>query len=216
MNKRVVIIEDEFFVANHLKNILENAGYDVVGQFHDGEQAIKNIESLKNAVYLLDIQLSSHVNGIEIAGILQEQNIPFIYITANAEDGTFESAISTQPVSYISKPFKERDVIAGVALAFLQMKNTIAICTNSKKYVINLDDILYLKSDNVYVTIYTVSKSILLRKQLGEVAEDLTQNFKRCHRSYIVNADMVTKIENDSIFINDIEIPVSRRYKKDF
>src|SRR5690554_3758706 len=110
MNKRAVIVEDEYFAANHLKKILNKNGYDVVAMYHDGESVLKDLQFLKDTIFLLDIQLTKGVSGVNLAIELNKRNIPFIFITANTEEGTFKEAIVTKPVAYISKPFKELDI----------------------------------------------------------------------------------------------------------
>lgn len=217
MNKRVVIVEDEFFVANHLKQILEANGYTIIGQFHDGETLLENIPFIKNAVFLLDIQLSSEMTGINIAIELNKHSLPFIYITANAGDRTFENAIGSGPVSLISKPFKEIDVLAGVALAFQRLNRKITIETGNEKLLIDPNDVVYIKSEGNYVDLYLESgKSFTLRKQLKTIADELSDNFKRCHKSYIVNKDKVTQVKAGFVFLNSTKIPVSKTYQINF
>ncbi len=216
MSKRIVIVEDEFFVSNHLKKILEGAGYEVVAQFHEGEHLLQELDTIKNALFLLDIQLSSEVDGIRLAKELNKRNLPFIFITANTEDATLSSAIHTKPLAYISKPFKEIDVLAGLALGFQHFKSKIKVSSNSEVYYLNLEDILYLQSDNVYVLVFTKSKKYVIRKQLKDFECELGDAFKRCHRSYIVNMNMITKVKGDVITIGETEIPISKSYKNDF
>ncbi len=216
MNKRAVIVEDEFFVANHLKKILQNNGYDVIGMYHDGESVLADLPSLKDVVFLLDIQLSTGVDGINIALELKKHSIPFIFITANTEGGTFNKAIVTNPVAYISKPFKEIDVIAGVTLATQRLDMKILIESGKEKFMIDPKDVLYFKSDNVYVEVFLEGKSYVLRKQLKELENDLSHNFQRCHKSFIVNMSKISRIKGYFIYLDDIEIPLSRTYRHNF
>lgn len=216
MNKRVVIVEDEYFASNHLKKIATESGYEVVNQYYEGKQVLNDLETLKNLVFLLDIQLTDQVNGIAIAVELKKRNIPFLFITANSEGETFEEAIQTKPIAYITKPFKEMDILAGLALAFQNMESKIKISVNNETHFINLDNILYLQSDNVYVNIFTTTKTYTARKKLIEIEEELSFDFQRCHRSYIVNLNKITSMKNDTLFINEIEIPLSKKYRTNF
>lgn len=216
MGKRVVIVEDEFFVSNHLKKILDEAGYNVVAQYHEGEQVLEELDRIKNVLFLLDIQLSGEVDGIHLAKELNKRNLPFLFITANTEDGTLSNAILTKPLAYISKPFKEFDVLAGLALGFQNFKNKIKITSNADVYYLHTNEIMYLQSDNVYVRLYTNAKVYTIRKQLKDFEKELPDCFKRSHRSYIVNVDLITMIKNDSIYIHSHEIPISKSYRNDF
>ncbi|WP_159038556.1 LytR/AlgR family response regulator transcription factor [Brumimicrobium mesophilum] len=216
MNKRAVIVEDEFFVANHLKKILEKNGYDVVSIFHEGESVLANINSLKDVIFLLDIQLSTNIDGVNIALELKKRSIPFIFITANTESDTFDKAIVTNPTAYVSKPFKEIDVVAAVLLASQKLDVKIAIESGKEKIMIDPNDVLYFKSDNVYVEVYLKNKTYILRKQLKVLESELSQNFQRCHKSYLVNFSKISRIKGNSIYLDDIEIPLSRTYRRNF
>lgn len=217
MSKKVVIVEDEFFVSNHLKKILEGNGYQVLGQYHDGETLMENLPFIKSAVFLLDIQLSTKMTGINIAIELKKRNLPFIYITANALDSTFDSALITSPAAYISKPFKEIDVLAGVAIACQQIKEKIEIEAGTEKYLLDPNDILYIKSDGVYVEIHLEnSTSITIRKQLKTIGDELPENFKRCHKSFIINCDKITNIKKSFISVGKIKIAHSITFRHNF
>ena len=216
MNKRAVIVEDEFFVSNHLKKILVKNGYDVIAMYHDGASVLSDLNSLVDVIFLLDIQLSTEVDGVNIALELKKRSIPFIFITANTEEETFNKAIVTNPVAYISKPFKEIDVIAGVTLAVQRLDVKISIESGKEKFLIDPKDVLYFKSDNVYVEVFLEGKSYILRKQLKELEKDLSHNFQRCHKSFIVNLSKISRIKGYFIYLNDVEIPLSRTYRENF
>lgn len=216
MNKRAVIVEDDFFAANHLKRILENNGYTVIAMYHDANSVLQDLGILKDTVFLLDIQLSEDLDGISIALELNKQGIPFVFITANTEDITFNKAIVTNPVSYISKPFKEMDVIAGFTLASKKLNNKFSIESGKEIFKIDPEEVLYFKSDNVYVHVFLDKRSYLIRKQLKELEADLPHGFQRCHKSFIVNMNKVSRIKGSSIYLNEIEIPISRTYRGNF
>ena len=213
MNKKVVIVEDEYFAANHLKKLLQKNGYNVVAMFHDGETVLKDLFAFNDAIFLLDIQLSNSLDGVDIAMELDKQNIPFVFITANTEDGTFQKAITTNPTAYISKPFKELDVIAGATLAFNKLKNKISIDSGKETFLLNPDDVLYIKSDNVYVEVFTKKGSYVIRKTMKEIEVTLSENFKRCHKSFIINMNLISHTKGNSIFIDKLEIPISKTYR---
>lgn len=151
MNKRAVIVEDEFFVANHLKKILQNNGYDDIAMFHEGEAVISELDLLKDVIFLLDIQLATNMDGVNIAQELNKRNIPFLFITANNESGTFNKAIVTNPVAYISKPFKDFDVIAGVTLASQKLESKILIESGKEKFF--LDQRMFCISNLIMFTL---------------------------------------------------------------
>ena len=67
---------------------------------------------------MLDINLEGNFEGIDIGRLIRDQHhIPFLYITAHADDQTLHNAKLTQPSGYIVKPFTERDLLAGLEIA---------------------------------------------------------------------------------------------------
>jgi len=61
-------------------------------------------------IVLLDIYLRGNATGIDLAGTLKEESIPFIYLSANDSPSVLEAVKATQPSGYIVKPFREKDV----------------------------------------------------------------------------------------------------------
>src|SRR5688572_29248666 len=110
MNNKIVIVEDEFIIADDLALILGNAGYEVCGIGESYEEALAIIETHQPDIVLLDIQLKGKLTGIDLARKLREFNIPFVYLSANSNQGILEEAKTTQPYGFMVKPFREKDV----------------------------------------------------------------------------------------------------------
>jgi transcriptional regulator with GAF, ATPase, and Fis domain len=108
---RILIVEDEYVVANDLQFILENAGYSVMGIAASVSEALEMIEAQKPDVVLLDIFLQGKRTGIDLAGRLTLAGIPFIYLSANSNQSVLEQAKATQPYGFIVKPFREKDLL---------------------------------------------------------------------------------------------------------
>ena len=86
---------------------------------------------------------------------------------------------------------------------------------SKKKVKIYLDEILYIESLKEYIRIFTKTKSILTKFQLGQIEELLAKNnFLRVHRSFIVAKDKVESFSATDIEINGKQIPVGRSYKE--
>ena len=104
---KILIVEDEFIIANNLKGILEDLGYTPLKPCLTKEQAVSSIEEFWPDLVLLDINLNGKYEGLEIGEYLsKEAHIPFIYITGNSDKATVEAAKQTNPLAYIIKPFR--------------------------------------------------------------------------------------------------------------
>lgn len=117
MKKKILIVEDEFIVANDLKIMLQKAGYQVVGIASSVPQARKLIEEKRPDWVLLDIMLKGPLTGIDLAWELREMQLPFLYISANTNQTTLEAVKATHPYGFMVKPFRERDLIVMLDIA---------------------------------------------------------------------------------------------------
>jgi DNA-binding NtrC family response regulator len=127
MSKKILIVEDEFIVANDLSMMLENAGYDVCGIADSVEEATQMIEKYQPELVLLDIHLKGRLTGIDLAYKLSELNIAFVYLSANSNQKILEEAKATNPYGFMVKPFREKDVLVSLEIAqYLHEQNNLA------------------------------------------------------------------------------------------
>jgi len=213
---RILIVDDEVLIAEFLKDELISLGYSQIDLAHNRKQALNAIERFKPQLVLLDIRMKNEREGIEIAEEINKSfKIPFIYITAHSDREIVQQALSTKPAGYITKPFKQIDVYAAVRLVETGSENIqekfLVFKDGYADVKISIDDILYAQSNDNYINIYTTIKRYIVRNTLEWFKENTpTDMFHRTHRSYIVNISKVNKATSKNVFINDIEIPVSR------
>jgi DNA-binding NtrC family response regulator len=117
MKEKILIVEDEFIVANDLKMILVKSGYEVCGIAASVEEARVLIETKKPNWVLLDIILKGNLTGIDLAWELEKLKIPFLYISANTNHSILNSVKETQPYGFLVKPFRERDLFVMLDIA---------------------------------------------------------------------------------------------------
>ncbi|GAA4318093.1 hypothetical protein GCM10023149_16030 [Mucilaginibacter gynuensis] len=117
MKENILIVEDEFIVANDLKIKLKNAGYSVCGTAASVKEAEQLIEKHKPTWVLLDIFLLDDSNGTDLAPLLSSKNIGFIYISANTNQSILETAKATNPYGFLVKPFREKDLLIMLDIA---------------------------------------------------------------------------------------------------
>lgn len=128
MKEKILIVEDEFIVANDLKIMLHKAGYQVIGIASSVVQARKIIDDKKPDWILLDIMLKGDLTGIDLAWELRKMQLPFLYISANTNQSTLEAVKATHPYGFMVKPFRERDLVVMLDIAkyrFDQEKGTV-------------------------------------------------------------------------------------------
>lgn len=125
MNEKILIVEDEFIVANNLRLILTKAGYEVCGIAASVAEAKNLVDKNKPAWVLLDIFLQDGSQGTELADYLTGKGIAFIYISANTNQSILERAKATQPYGFLVKPYRERDLLLMLDIAREKHLNNI-------------------------------------------------------------------------------------------
>ena len=93
------------------------------------------------------------------------------------------------------------------------MNDQLEITYRGTSQYLDVNDIQYIKSDNVYVEIFTEGHRYIQRKFLGQISKELPSQFVRVHRSYLVNMDRVSELNKTFILIDGQKIPVSRNFK---
>lgn len=84
------------------------------------------------------------------------------------------------------------------------------------KTKIYLKELIYIKSDDHYLQVFTIKKKEFIRGKMSEILNQLPPNFVKCHRSYIINKNFVKYTNNKIIVMEDgTEIPFSRGFKLD-
>jgi response regulator NasT len=115
--RRVVIAEDEALIRLDLAEMLEEEGYDVVGQAGDGERAVALAEELRPDLVVLDVKMP-RLDGISAAERIAEQRIaPVVILTAFSQRELVERARDAGAMAYLVKPFTKADLVPAVEMA---------------------------------------------------------------------------------------------------
>ena len=125
MVEKILIVEDELIIANHLAVILKDVGHTICGIARSVPRALEIIEIEKPQIVLLDIFLKGNLTGIDLANILNEKNIAFVYLSANSNQSVLEAAKLTQPYGFMIKPFREQEVIIAMDIACYRYRNSL-------------------------------------------------------------------------------------------
>jgi DNA-binding LytR/AlgR family response regulator len=220
---KIGIVEDEVIIAQNLFELLSELGYDVAEPACNYEDGLELIKSTTLDLVILDIRLGKGPDGIALGKYLKEElNIPFIYLTANADGDTVYIANKTSPVAYLTKPFSKNDLIAAIEIASYKFVSRpvpvmeagfVHIKNGDSVHKISIDDILYVESDHVHVKIYTDQNSYVHRSSLQQFLTDLNSaDFVRTHRSYLVNLQHVTGFAKQHVKVGYYFVPLSRSY----
>jgi two-component system, response regulator PdtaR len=114
---RVLIAEDEALIRLDLKEMLEEEGYDVVGEVGDGRQAVDRAAELRPDLVILDIQMPV-LDGLSAAEQIAADRIaPVIVLTAFSQRDLVERARDAGAMAYLVKPFNKNDLVPAIEVA---------------------------------------------------------------------------------------------------
>ena len=107
---RVLIVEDELFVAMHLESLLEDLGYEVTGIVADGERAIREFQLHCPEIVLMDVNLGAGIDGVDTARQMSSANeVSVIFVTAYSDRHTLARIEAVLPgACVLSKPVTPR------------------------------------------------------------------------------------------------------------
>lgn len=145
-NTKILIVEDQFVEANHLQLLLKRSGYRVTGIARSVDDAKKMIAQDRPGLVLVDIFLSGKSTGIDLAYYLKEENIAFIYLSANSNETVLNQAKATHPFGFLVKPFRERDLLVTLEIAAYHQQHGLESAI--RKEVLFERQLLKIESEN--------------------------------------------------------------------
>lgn len=229
---KIGVVEDEVIIADNLCYVLQQIGYDVTEPAATYMEALEMIANEKPDLILLDIQIKGAKDGIDLAWKIKEDfDLPFIYLTANTDTATIERAKQTEPPCYLVKPFNRDDLYTAIEICIhnfsthknarkdkneLSVNDSIFIKDGNYFHKVKFDEILYLESENVYVNIYTTTKTLLVRSSMQQYIGNFdSKNFIRIHRSYVINVNHLQTINTENVLVNGVTLPLSKSYREE-
>jgi len=239
----VFIVEDESIVARDIQNSLVKLGYNVVGSANNGKDAIEKITDLVPDLVLMDIMIKGPMNGIEVSEKIKEtMNIPVIFLTAYADEGTLSRAKITEPYGYILKPFKEIDLHSTIEMAVYKHQkdsellkerdflyslvenkdekstDILFVRSNSRLVKVHLKDIYFVEALKDYVVIHTEFARYTVHTTMKELDKKLgNTDFARVHRSFIARLDKIQSIDSQNVIMENEKkvIPVGGSFREE-
>lgn len=213
----ILIVEDELLIAEMLKEMLLELGHNIVSIAKNYNEAITNLNDTIDLAFL-DININSQKDGIDLGQKIKEQYFfPFVYLTSYSDSETLKKALSTQPDSYLVKPFNKTTIYTTVELLLSKKQNvspSIIIKDGHLNVKIYSKNIVAIKSDNNYIEIITVDKKHVIRYAIDSFLTELNDpKIVSIHRSHAVNLNKVEAINGIYILINNEKYPLSRKYR---
>ena len=235
---KVIIIDDEPLARSIVKEYLQqHPDIELLTECNDGFEGVKAINQHQPDLIFLDIQMPK-INGFEMLELID--NPPQVIFTTAFEEYAIK-AFETHAVDYLLKPFskdrfdkalqkltqqqptqkdnveKTKEIVEEAAKSPVQ-SNRVVVKDGGKIKIIPVTQIQYLEAADDYVKIHTAEGAFLKKKTMQFFEDSLTAfHFVRVHRSYIINTQLITRIdayEKDSHLVllsSGVRVPASKQ-----
>ena len=236
IKRQVLLVDDEQLSIEALKLILgEFENIEIVGECLNGFEAVKQVRMLKPDILFLDIQMPK-LNGFDVVELLGNDAPLIVFVTAYDEYAL--KAFDAHAVDYLLKPVsKERmektlnkidRLLASnfeipISKIITERQDTykpisrILVRDGSNVHIIPTNKIISIEAQDDYVSFVTSKTSYLKNERISRLEELLDKtNFCRIHRSYIINVNHLSKIEQSTkdskiaILRNGKSLPISK------
>ena len=187
--------------------------------FTSARAALNYLAAQPVELIFLDINMPE-ISGLEFAALINP-GIQIIFTTAHTVYAVagFDLAIT----DFLLKPINYARFVKACTQAQNREKAQQAISNAGKDNLfvkegynlvsIDLQKLLYIKAENNYISLIEEHRQTMVRMTLQEILNNLSgKSFLRVHKSYVVNADRIQKLESRQILINGIKIPVSKSF----
>lgn len=243
MNKiKILIAEDEAPARKKLIGFINKAGVETeIIESGDGVSAVEKYFEFNPEIIFLNIQMPV-MNGLEVFEQINDKPLPVIIFTT-AYDQYAIKAFDVSAIDYLLKPFDynrfQKAFSKALSQLTLEKRSRINIETliketiREKKYLerilvnsgqryffINFENVLYISSNEKYVTLHIKENKYIVRETMQNMEEKLDpQKFTRIHRSHIVNISEIKEMKplshGDYIVIlkNGEKLNMSRRFR---
>lgn len=221
---KCIIIDDDDASRNVLNQLVKQVGYlQLVNTFSNPMEALSIIKNDHIDLVFLDIEMPE-MSGMDM---LKNVDMPATILTTTHKEYALDS-YEHNVIDYLIKPItlprftkavekaKDNNHNKQAATAIVD-KNYFFIKKDSVLNKVPLKDILWIEALGDYLSVHTFEKKYIIHLTLKAIENKLPHSkFVRVHRSFIVNMDNVSLVEDTTIYINNNPIPIGALYKDSF
>lgn len=218
----LLIADENVLALNHLKSVIDDLELrriyiGGIKCFDNPAALLEFVKKNPNRADIVFLDLGFHRNGeVQIARELHrlQDRLQLIF---TSRKGFFQSEIYEVPhIYYLDKPIRPQQVSTvmekAVGNLIADRSLTLPIVTRRRLEFVKMHEIVYLEKQLRMIHIQTMHKRYSLYGRFEDLIEYFTDEFLRCHQSYIVNLEWVERLENSMFFLRGQDpIPISQR-----
>ena len=222
-NYRLAICDDDPALCQSLSEkiaaLYDNIAISTYLNPADLERRIQSKETEEPQILIMDIKFDGE-DGISAVKRMQKKYhlMKVIYLTGYIDYA--RDIFETELIYFLTKPVETEKLQEAIRRAINRIDrergNEIVVENNHRIHRIMLSTILYAESERRNLYIHTMDGDISCLMKIGDFQKNLGDAFLRCHQSYLVNMEHISRMDKNMITMdNGAEIPVSRRYAED-
>ncbi len=214
---KTLIVDDEALARDRLRSLVEELGTgEIIAEAKNGQQAIEAIQQQHPDIVLMDIRMPG-MDGIEAAKHIANMEHPPAVIFTTAYGDYALDAFDAHAIDYLLKPIrKERledalnrakamtqTIIESLQDELPTARTHLSVFVQGNIQLIPVDQIIYFKADQKYVSVFTVDGEVLIEESLKSLEEEFAKGFLRIHRNTLIAKNSINKLEktNDGKFM---------------
>ncbi|MAT55994.1 MAG: hypothetical protein CMN32_16085 [Saprospirales bacterium] len=230
----VLVVEDNLSFALELSMMLEDIGYNVIGQVDNAAEALELIFSKMPDIILMDHDIKGEMTGIELGNKIRHLDIPILYITSFGNEEHYEEAKKSNMIGYLVKPIQKYSLRSALELSMQNallrssdkdeneeqflLKEHVFVKKKGVYHKVPIASIAYVSSNDNYSEITTdKGQTFVVRFPLSKMEEMLPSNdFMRIHRQYIICMQKIDSVnlQDGVLMMLGEQIPISRPNRK--
>lgn len=230
---KILIVEDNGSFALEMEMNVSEMGYEVLGIWPKGEEALVDIPRLKPDLVIMDINLEGEMDGLELARQLEPTGIPILFITVHDTPEYFQSAHNTNWVGYLVKPFDRLSLQAALEVALRQRgtgrlslqealgenilrDDSLLIKSQGVYHKVRFTDIDFIQSEGNYCMVFAKERKYALKISLRQLLDGLPKNqFVQIHKSYAVQLTRLDVIDTNTneVCTGSFRLPLGKGFR---
>lgn len=218
---KIGICEDDKKTREELHNVITKIFFQYTDMeiqcFSDGEEIVDLIKQSAFQIDLLFLDIHmERMDGMKTAEFIRKYrvDVDIIFVTVSKEH-VFEG-YNYKAFAYCLKPVNEQNLTKDL-VRYIREKEDCSECLNismkGQEQRIPLNKVIYFESEKRKIVVHMLTDDITFYGKLDEVEELVAgKGFIRCHKSYMVNQNMIDSVKRTEITAQGISIPMSRKY----
>ncbi len=232
---KILIVEDDVFIAESLMLTLSKLGYNVAEPCINTKDALAILAKQSFDLILLDIHFYGKDEGIELGKIISSQfKIPFIFLTAFSDEITIAKAAQANPSAYLVKPASPASLFAAIQTALHNYNNKIVaqnvhdnannsffVKLNQKIYKVEWEDVISIEATKNYAIIKSSNSNLpplpirgTLQNVLQLIPNSFLPLFIQVNRACIINKNHILSLSKTSIITQVGEFTIGETFRK--